>query len=116
MSRVAITIMAFAVYLFVLGVVFVVAPNTLLALFRIPETTEVWIRIVGMLTLLIGFYYSIAARNELIPIMRATVVARVAVLAFLAAFVFLGLGPPVLLLFGAIDCAAAFWTWPALRT
>jgi hypothetical protein len=27
----------------------------------------------------------------------------------------LGMAPPVLLLFGAVDAAAALWTWVALR-
>ena len=115
MSRAAISVFVFAIYLFLLGVILVVVPNVLLGLFRIPETNEVWVRVVGMLVLILGYYYLTAARNELVPFMRATVVARISVLFFFIAFVALGFAPTVLVLFGVIDCAAAIWTWTALR-
>ena len=115
MSRAATSVMVFAVYLFVLGLVFLLVPNTLLGLFRIPETHDVWVRLVGMLVILIGFYYTVAARNELVPILRATVLARCSVMVFMAVFVGVGLAPPVMLVFGVVDVAAAAWTWLALR-
>jgi len=43
------------------------------------------------------------------------VVARFAVLLFFIAFVLLEFAPPVLILFGVIDAAAAAWTGFALR-
>jgi hypothetical protein len=47
----------FAIYLLVLGVLLIVIPNSLLSMFQIPETNEVWIRIAGVLTFSIGIYY-----------------------------------------------------------
>jgi len=44
-----------------------------------------------------------------------TVPVRLSVIVFFAAFVFAGLAPPVLLLFGAVDFVAAVWTWYHLR-
>jgi hypothetical protein len=38
------------------------------------------------------------------------------VLVFFVAFALLGLAPPVLVLFGAVDAAAACWTALALRS
>ena len=105
----------FSIYLYVLGFVLVVLPNLLLSVFRFPETNEVWVRVVGMLVVILGFYYSTAARNELAPFLRATVYGRIAVLLFFIAFVLLGFAPPVLVLFGVIDAAAAIWTGVALR-
>jgi hypothetical protein len=116
MSKAATTVYFFSIYLFVLGIVLVVVPNALLSLFGIPETGEVWVRVVGMLLLIIGFYYLTAARHELVPLMWATVVGRCAVLLFLTAFVLARLAPPVLILFGVIDLAAAIWTGLALRS
>lgn len=46
---------------------------------------------------------------------RATVFGRFAVLLFFVAFVLLDFAPPVLILFGVIDAAAAIWTAIALR-
>ena len=115
MSKAAFSVFVFSIYLFALGLVLVVMPNVLLSLFRIPETTDVWIRVVGMLVLIIGFYYFITARNEITPILRATVYGRFAVLVFFVAFVVFGFAPPVLIVFGVIDAAAATWTGIAIR-
>jgi hypothetical protein len=115
MSKAAVSVFAFAIYLFVLGPVLVVVPNALLTVFGIPETGEVWIRVVGMLVVFLGLYYVVGARNELVPFMRATVYGRFGVLTFFIAFVALGLAPPILVLFGVIDAAGAVWTASAIR-
>ena len=59
--------------------------------------------VVGMLVLLLGYYYARAARRELTSFFRWTVHARSAVLLFFLAFVVLGFAPPILIVFGAID-------------
>ncbi|MCU0234997.1 MAG: hypothetical protein MUE90_13315 [Thermoanaerobaculales bacterium] len=116
MSHAARSISVFSIYLFVLGGTLVTVPNALLSVFRIPHTGEVWIRVVGVLVLVLGFYYAAAARRELQDFFRLSVPARGAVLVFFVAFALLGLAPPVLVLFGAVDAAAACWTALALRS
>ncbi|HEX4934199.1 MAG TPA: hypothetical protein VFV33_13510 [Gemmatimonadaceae bacterium] len=115
MSPPARTVFAFACYLFVLGLLLLLAPNTLLALFHIPPTTEVWIRVVGMLVLFLGVYYTVAARAECRPVLLWSARLRTSVFFFFAAFVLAGLAPAVLLVFGVIDVAGALWTFGALR-
>jgi hypothetical protein len=115
MSKAAVSVFSFGIYLFILGPVLVVVPNALLTVFGIPQTGEVWIRVVGMLVVFLGLYYVVAARNELVPFMRATVYGRFGVLTFFIAFVALGLAPPILVLFGVIDAAGAVWTAFAIR-
>ena len=65
---------------------------------------------------ILGFYYSHAARAELRPFFVWTVIARTSVLLFFIAFVVSGLAPPVLILFGVIDFAAAMWTLFSIRS
>jgi len=115
MSKAALSVWIFSFYLYGLGVVLLVVPNVLLALFRIPATDEVWIRVVGMLVLILGYYYMTAGRNELAPMIRATVYGRCGVLIFFIAFVVEGFAPPVLILFGVVDATAAVWTLLAFR-
>ncbi len=115
MSKSATSVFVFAIYLYALGLVLVVVPNLLLGLFGIPKTDEVWIRVVGMLVLILGYYYSQAARMGLSDFFRLTVVGRTAVPLFFIAFVLAGFAPPVLILFGVIDFAAAMWTALALK-
>ena len=116
MSTSARSIFVFAVYLFLLGAVLVIAPGILIRTFGFPEPDNLWIRIVGMLVIILGFYYSHAAHAELRAFFSWTVIARTAVLLFFITFVLAGLAPPVLVLFGLVDFAAALWTFFALRS
>lgn len=115
MSKSAFSLRVFSIYMFALGSMLVAAPNLLLSFFGIPETREVWIRVVGVLVLMIGYLDFMASRNELTAFINWTVRARLAVPVFFIAFVALGLAPPVLMLFAAIDAAAAIWTAVCLR-
>ena len=115
MSRAAISLFAFGVYLAVLGLLLLLVPNLLLQAFSVPPTNEVWIRLNGMFILCLSFYYIMGARSELISFIRWTVITRAAVVVYFVAFIVLLDAPKALLLFGVIDLAAAFWTWRELR-
>jgi hypothetical protein len=116
MSRSAISVFVFSIYLYLLGLVLVIIPDTLLGIFRFPKTDGLWIRVVGMLVIILGFYYSHAARAEFRPFLAWTVIGRTSVLLFFIAFVIADLAPPVLILFGVIDFAGAMWTLFAMRS
>ncbi|HEY4612261.1 MAG TPA: hypothetical protein VII11_04705 [Bacteroidota bacterium] len=116
MSTPARSVFIFGLYLAGLGIVLMVAPNFLLGLFGIPETNEVWIRIVGVLVLLLGYYYTNAARKGLTEFFKSTVVARASVIVFFTAFVLLGYAPVTLIVFGAVDLVGAIWTGATLRS
>ena len=114
MTRAALSVLVFGFYVLALGVWLVVAPNFILSLFGVPLVSDVWIRVAGMLLILIGYFYLQAARHALTPFFSLTVHARSAVIVFFAGFVLLGLAKPVLLLFGLVDLAGALWTRHAL--
>ena len=118
MSKAALSMFVFGIYVILLGVILMVIPNALLAIFGLPATTEVWIRVVGMLVFLIGYYYIRASRNEkeMISFYRWTVHARSSVIVFFIIFVAFGFIKPILILFGFVDLLAAIWTWKALCT
>lgn len=109
------SLQAFGIYLLGLGSLLVVMPALVLAPVGLPVPQDVWLRVVGMLVLFLGVYYGIAARSGAMALVRASVPVRASVVLFFAAFVGIGLAPPALLLFGAVDLAAAAWTWSALR-
>lgn len=115
MSRAARSVYVFGFYMAVLGIVLVAAPNLLLTLNGLPTTSEVWIRVVGVLVLCLAVYYLLAARHELTEFFRWTVFVRASVMVFFAAFVVLGFVRPVFVVFGVVDLAAATWTALALR-
>ena len=116
MSRAATSILAWGIYLVILGPTLMIRPNALLWSFGIPETTEVWVRVVGMLLFLLAFYYILAARAELTALFRWSVWVRGAVLPFFAVFTLAGLAQPTILLIGIVDLSGAIWTAWALRS
>ena len=65
MSRSAQSIFFFGLYLFLLGILLVFLPNALLGLVDIPPTNEVWIRLAGMLLLILGFFYVSQIRKNM---------------------------------------------------
>lgn len=116
MHRAATTIRVFGIYLMLLGAAVIAAPNPVLALFGLPPTSEVWLRVVGLLAAILGYYYVQAAHHDLVPFYRASVPARVFAFLSFVAFVLFGLVKPSLILFGAFDLFGAAWTFFALRS
>lgn len=115
MSKSATSVFVFGIYLVFLGLGFLVIPNTLLPLFGIATTSEVWIRVMAMLLLILAYYYIRTARRDVTFFFQLTVHARALVIVFFVAFVLLDLAPAILILFGAVDLLAALWTAWASR-
>lgn len=93
----------------------IAGPNLVLALVDLPPTSEVWLRVVGLLAAILGYYYVQAARHDLVPFYRASVSARVFAFLGFVAFALFGLVKPSLILFGTVDLFGAAWTFFALR-
>jgi hypothetical protein len=115
MSRSAFSAKVFAIYLFVVGAVLVVAPNLLLSIFRIAPTSEVWIRVVGVAAFNFGVYAWVAAKHDDKSFLEASVYARSLLFVAFTAFAVLGLGSPMIVFFGAADLLGAIWTHFALK-
>ncbi len=113
MSKATFSARVFAVYVFVVSTVLVVAPNVLLGIFGIAATSEVWIRVAGVLAFNIGIYAWIGARHR--PFLEASVYTRALVCAAFVVFALLGLISPMIVLFGLVDLAGGIWTWAALK-
>lgn len=106
----------FGFYLLALAVILVLVPNFLLSFSFMPTTTEVWIRVVGVLVFNTGVYYLYAAKCEATAFFRASVYTRIFALAAFVAFSLAGLAHPMLALFGVVDSIGGLWTWKALKT
>jgi hypothetical protein len=115
MNTSAKSLLVFGGYLVGMGLGFVFMPNVLLGLLGFPATDEIWSQVVGVLALVLAFYYIQAARANLRPFIRWTVYTRIAVFFFFVGFVLAGLAGPIMILLGAVDLAAALWTGWALR-
>lgn len=115
MSKSAFSAKVFAVYLFFIGAVLVVAPNFLLSIFGLPPTSEVWIHVVGVTAFMIGVYSWIAAKHDNKPFLEASVYTRCVVFVAFTSFAVIGLASPIIVLFGVIDLMGGIWTHFALK-
>ncbi len=116
MSNSAKSIYIFSIYMIGLGLSFLLIPNTIMNTLGFQETDEVWTRVVGMLVLILAFYYIQAARHELTAFFQATVYGRCSVIVFFTVFVLLDLAPAVLILMSVPDVLGAVWTEWTLRS
>ncbi len=115
MTSSAKSIYYFGFYLAILAVTLLAFPNTLLGMFQIEPTNEVWIRVVGVVVLDIGILYVFMAAANNVLFMTLTVYLRASVLLWFTLFAVLGMAPMQLILFGLADAAGAAWTYLALR-
>ena len=115
MSRAAKSVQVFAIYLLIAGLGFMLMPNMPLGLLGFEPVTQPWIRVVGLLLLILSYYYTRAARHEMREFLLWTAQARACVMLVFLLFVILGWAKAPLLLFGVIDLAAAIWTFWALK-
>ncbi|MEP7321322.1 MAG: hypothetical protein ABI761_05360, partial [Saprospiraceae bacterium] len=81
----------------------------------IPETNEVWIRVVGVLALVIGFYYHRSALLNSTEFFKLTVLARTFVFVSFILFAVFKMASSMLIGVGLIDFIGAMWTWMALK-
>jgi hypothetical protein len=78
MSNPARSITVFGIYLILSGLSFMVIPNVVLPLLGFATTTEVWIRVMGLLAAILGGYFLYSVRYDDRTFYRATVYARLA--------------------------------------
>ena len=116
MNKSSISLVVFGIYLIGMGVGFVFMPNTLFSMLNLPPTDRVWSGVVGVLALVLAFYYIQAARANLRPFAEWTVPARIAVFLFFTGFVLAGWIGPIMIGLGLVDLLGALWTGWALRT
>jgi hypothetical protein len=105
-----------AIYVILTGLQLIFVPNMLLGMFGFPETTEIWIKVLGIVVLpLSAMYYAIAKHGSLYAV-KATVVSRMFVGLGFSLLFLTGIAPLSIVLFAGIDIATALWTMLELRT
>lgn len=115
MQPAATSVKFFGVYVFLTGIGLTLAPNLVLAPLGLPVPTEVWIRVLGVLAIVLGYYYWACGVAGAVAFFRATVRGRMLFAVLCVGLVVAFQAPVQLLLFGAIDVAGALWTRHALR-
>jgi hypothetical protein len=115
MTPAAKSVCYFGFYLYVTGITLMVVPNIFLTTLQLPTTTEVWIRVVGVLVMCIGYYYHKAGASNIVTFFKHTIPTRVFICLAFISFVILKFVSPLLIGFGLVDLAGAIWTYLALQ-
>lgn len=115
MKKSSTSLLVFGIYLIGMGAGLVFMPNTLLGMLGLPPSDEVWTRVVGVLALVLAFYYIQAARANVRQFAEWTVPARLGVFIAFTAFVFMGFVGPIMIVLGSADLLGALWTGWALK-
>jgi hypothetical protein len=114
MTTTAKSIYYYSFYMMGMGSGLFLIPNLILGFFGF-HTTEVWVRILGLLAFCAGMLYFHCARTNQTGFFRVTVPERVIFfLGIVALVVFLDLSP-MLAAIGSVDLLGAIWTALALR-
>lgn len=115
MSRAAISVFVWGIYMLAMGTTYLFVPHVAMPLFGFPASDEVWIRMVAMFSVILGYFYIQTARHEMRPFFTWKIHGHLFGVVCMVLFVILKLGPPNLLLLAGADLIAAVWTAWALR-
>jgi hypothetical protein len=113
-SKAAKSVFSFAFVFIIGGLGLLLAPHIVLPLLGLPSTHVLFVRLLGMVMLILAYYYIRASMRELTDFFMWTVHARTAGLVFYLVFYLLDLAPLVVIGFGVIDLIGALWTWWAI--
>lgn len=103
------------IYVLLAGAQLLFIPNVLLGIVGLDPTTEIWIRLMGMLVLVLSIYYYYMAKYGNDKVVWATVLGRLIFCGGLVVFVLLGLAKPALIGFAILETGLALWTWRELK-
>jgi hypothetical protein len=102
-------------YVIVAGLGLLLVPNLLIGIFGFEPTNEIWIRIMGLLVSVLGFYYYYMAHYGNHKVVWATVLGRLVFCSGLVVFVLLGMAKPALIGFAVVESAFALWSWKEIK-
>ena len=104
-----------AIYVCITALQLIFIPNTLLGMFGFEPTSEIWIKVFGVVLLSLAVvYYGIIeyGNNEVVSF---TIWSRLLVGTGFTIMAITDVAPITLILFAGIDVATAIWTWFELK-
>lgn len=115
MSLTAKSIFYYSFYMLGMGLALFLAPNLILSLFGFAPTTDIWIRMLGLLSFCAGLLYFYCALTNQTGFFRISVPERVIFFLGTVLLVLFTQAPPTLALVGSVDLVGAIWTGWTLR-
>jgi hypothetical protein len=98
-------------YVLTSGLLILFATNTVLPIFGFAPTTEIWVKVVGVLGTCFSILYYYINKYGSREIVFSTILGRLFASVCFVIMVLMDEAPAALLFFAAIDTATAVWTW-----
>ena len=109
------SLQAFGWYLCGTGALLLLTPALVLAPLNLPVPQDVWIRILGVVALALGYTDVMTSKAGIVQMFWASVWRRAAAGVALLTLVMMSIAPTPVVLFALVDMGAAAWTALALR-
>ncbi len=109
-SQAALSTFWWGIYMSVNGISLIVYPNGTLATMGFEPTQEIWIRMAGLLALVLGFFYVQLGRFHFTPFYNWKVTGHVVGILTMTLFYLQGLAPSAIFMLCLTDGLAALWT------
>lgn len=106
------SIVWFAYYIWLVGANMLLLPGSIPA---VEADALPWVRVLGAVLLILGFYYYFSGRHQQVFFFKATVYGRLFALPFFVGLAAAGLVPWVMALGTLGDVAGALWTRACLK-
>lgn len=110
MNAATLSVFVWGIYVILSGLLLISIPKRTLSLFGHDAPKDHWIRVVGILALSLGYFYLVAAQNELVSLYWASIYARVAGFLGFTALVIFKKAKSQIIFFGILDIIGALWT------
>ena len=114
MDAPTLSIFIWGIYVLLIGLLLVFIPDKTLVLFGHEKPKDHWIRVVGIISISLGYFYLNSAQNEVYSFYWASIYTRIAGLIGFLGLVVFKIAKPRIILFGLIDAIGATWTLLAL--
>ena len=111
MDATAFSIYAFGIYEMMAGLGFLAIPNLILSFLSMEKTTAPWIRVVGILAIIIGYYHFMIGQLTIEVLYWPTIFVRITFIILLILLVLTKKAPKKIILFGVVSLLSTIWTY-----
>ena len=115
MTKSAKSLYFFGFYVLFTGIIICIIPDNFISLLKLPEIPTAWARVIGLLVIIIGGYDILSGRNNVKPLIKASIYLRTLFFIGILGLFISGQMTKEILPLGIIDLLGAIWTTLSLK-
>jgi hypothetical protein len=116
MTKSAKSLYYFGFYVLLTGIIICIIPDKFMSLLKLPEIPAAWARVIGLLVVIIGSYDILNGRNNVKPLIKASIYLRILFFIGILVLFISGQMTKEILPLGIIDLLGAIWTAISLKS